>query len=123
MFEKIDRKQKRAVRHLRLRKNITGTAERPRLTVFKSLNHIHVQIIDDEKGHTILSASSQLPALKKKLGAKTGAVEGAKAVGQEIAKRALKMGIKKVVFDRGGNLYHGRIAALAQAAREAGLEF
>jgi large subunit ribosomal protein L18 len=95
-----------------------GTAERPRLNIYRSLNHIYAQVIDDAKGETLLSASSL--AAKAKTG---GNVAAAKEVGKLVAERAIEKGIKKVVFDRGGYLYHGRIKALADAAREAGLEF
>jgi large subunit ribosomal protein L18 len=104
--------------HFRIRQKMQGTAERPRLNVYRSLNHIYAQIIDDGKGETILSASSL--ASKAKTG---GNVAAAKEVGKLVAERAIEKGIKKVVFDRGGYLYHGRVKALADAAREAGLEF
>jgi large subunit ribosomal protein L18 len=104
--------------HSRIRAKLSGTAERPRLNVYRSLNHIYAQMIDDQKGETIVSASSL--ALKLKTG---GNVASAKEIGKEIAERAVAKGIKKVVFDRGGYLYHGRVKALADAAREAGLEF
>jgi large subunit ribosomal protein L18 len=104
--------------HFRIRQKMEGTAQRPRLNVYRSLNHIYAQVIDDAKGETILSASSL--AAKAKTG---GNVAAAKEVGKLVAERALEKGIKKVVFDRGGYLYHGRIKALADAAREAGLEF
>lgn len=107
----------RQVRHERLRKRVVGTAERPRLAVFRSLKHIYAQVIDDGAGVTIAAASSQ----EKALGA--GSVSGAKQVGQEVAKRAQAKGIKQVVFDRGGCRFHGRVASLAEGAREAGLEF
>jgi large subunit ribosomal protein L18 len=109
--------------HFRIRQKMDGTAQRPRLNVYRSLNHIYAQIIDDAKGETILSASSlaaKVPDSKKKSG---GNVAAAKEVGKLVAERAIEKGIKKVVFDRGGYLYHGRIKALADAAREAGLEF
>ena len=107
--------------HVRIRAKISGTAERPRLNVYRSLNHIYTQLIDDATGTTIVSAST----ISKKGEGKTvgGNVEAAKNVGKLIAERAQEKGIKKVVFDRGGYLYHGRIKALADAAREAGLEF
>lgn len=108
----------RILRHKRLRKRIHGTPERPRLAVFRSLKHISAQIIDDTTGTTLASASS----LEKALGAR-GNVEGARQIGAAIAKRALEKGIKQVVFDRGGVKYHGRVASLAEGAREAGLEF
>jgi large subunit ribosomal protein L18 len=104
--------------HFRIRQKMQGTSERPRLNVYRSLNHIYAQIIDDAKGETLLSASSL--ASKVKTG---GNVAAAKEVGKLVAERAIEKGIKRVVFDRGGYLYHGRIKALADAAREAGLEF
>jgi large subunit ribosomal protein L18 len=105
-----------------VRKTVVGTAERPRLNVFRSLSHIYAQLINDKTGTTLVSAST----LDKEVGAGVeygGNIEAAKAVGTAIAKRALEKGINKVVFDRGGYIYHGRVAALAEAAREAGLEF
>ena len=104
--------------HFRIRQKMQGTAERPRLNVYRSLNHIYAQIVDDDKGETLLSASTL--AAKVKTG---GNVAAAKEVGKLVAERAIEKGIKRVVFDRGGYLYHGRIKALADAAREAGLEF
>jgi large subunit ribosomal protein L18 len=104
--------------HDRIRRKLDGTGERPRLNVYRSLNHIYVQVIDDEKGETLVSASTM--ALKVKTG---GNIAAAKEVGKAVAELAVKQGIKKVVFDRGGYLYHGRVKALADAAREAGLEF
>jgi large subunit ribosomal protein L18 len=104
--------------HSRIRQKMEGSAERPRLNVYRSLNHIYAQVIDDAKGETLLSASSL--AAKAKTG---GNVAAAREVGKLVAERAIEKGIKKVVFDRGGYLYHGRIKALADAAREAGLEF
>jgi large subunit ribosomal protein L18 len=108
--------------HHRIRKKIQGTAERPRLNVYRSLNHVYVQVIDDLDGHTLVSASTAEGAKKgeKKVG---GTVASAKAVGKTIAERAKAKGINKVVFDRGGYIYHGRVKAVADAAREAGLEF
>jgi large subunit ribosomal protein L18 len=107
--------------HERLRQRMTGTAERPRLNVYRSLNHIYVQLIDDSSGRTLAQAST---TTGKKGAKKTGGnVASAKEVGKLIAQRAQEKGVKKVVFDRGGYLYHGRIKALADAAREAGLEF
>ncbi|WP_347403623.1 50S ribosomal protein L18 [Solwaraspora sp. WMMD406] len=110
----------RARRHFRVRKNINGTAERPRLVVTRSLKHIVAQIVDDTKGHTLASASTMDASLRGTAGAKS---ELAGKVGTLLAERAKAAGISKVVFDRGGNRYAGRIAALATAAREAGLEF
>lgn len=109
-------------RHARIRKRVFGTAERPRLSVFRSLNHIYAQIIDDTKGHTIVSASTLDKEFKEEKGHK-GNVAMAKKVGQLLASKASKSGIKSVVFDRGGYKYHGCIKALAEAAREGGLEF
>jgi large subunit ribosomal protein L18 len=104
--------------HIRIRRRVTGTQERPRLAVFRSLNHIYAQVIDDVQGHTLACASSN-----EKDAANGGNVAGAKAIGKLVAQRAKDKGIKAVVFDRGGYLYHGRVKALADAAREAGLEF
>jgi large subunit ribosomal protein L18 len=110
---------------LRQRKRISGTTERPRLRVFRSVSHIYAQVIDDMTGTTLAAAASTEPALKGAFEgeAKGGNVAGAKALGKTIAERLLEKGIKRVVFDRGGFLYHGRIRAVAEAAREAGLEF
>src|ERR1019366_6899131 len=104
--------------HDRIRRKLSGTTERPRLNVYRSLNHIYAQVIDDQKGETLVSASTM--SLKLKTG---GNVAAAKEIGKAVAEKAVEKGIKKVVFDRGGYLYHGRIKALADAAREAGLEF
>ncbi len=104
--------------HARIRRKLAGTEARPRLNVYRSLNHIYAQVIDDQKGETLVSASTM--ALKIKTG---GNIAAAKEIGKAVADLAVKQGIKKVVFDRGGYLYHGRIKALADAAREAGLEF
>jgi large subunit ribosomal protein L18 len=104
--------------HDRIRRKLAGTTERPRLNVYRSLNHIYAQVIDDQKGETLVSASTL--SLKVKTG---GNVAAAKEIGKSVAEAAVKQGIKKVVFDRGGFLYHGRIKALADAAREGGLEF
>ncbi|WP_333654773.1 50S ribosomal protein L18 [Dissulfurispira sp.] len=109
-------------RHARIRKRVFGTAERPRLSVFRSLNHIYAQIIDDTKGHTVASVSTLDKELKEEKGHK-GNVAMAKKAGQLLALKAAKAGIKSVVFDRGGYKYHGCIKALAEAAREGGLEF
>ena len=118
MITQTKRNEIRKRIHTRIREKLSGTAERPRLNVFRSLNHIYAQVIDDQKGVTIASASTL--AMKAKTG---GNVSAAKEIGKTIAERAREKGIKKVVFDRGGFLYHGRIKALADAAREAGLEF
>ncbi len=120
MIKKVSRNEMRLERHSRIRKDIKGTSERPRLNVFRANANISAQIIDDEKGITLVSAST----LEKELNIKNGGnVEAAKIIGAEIAKRAKKAKITKVVFDRGGYLYHGRVQALADAARENGLEF
>jgi len=122
VIKKEDRNLKRIKRHLRIRKKMKGTPQKPRLAVFKSERHIYAQIIDDTKGHTLVSASTLDKELRQRL-SKTYNVEAAKEVGRLIAQRALSLGIKTVVFDRGGFKYHGRIKALADAAREAGLKF
>jgi len=122
LFNKIDRRKIRQKKHLKVRKKISGTSERPRLAVFRSLNHIYAQIFDDTKGVTLVAASTLDPALRDEL--ETGGnVEAARKTGELIAKKALEKGIKNVVFDRGGYIYHGRVKALADGAREAGLEF
>lgn len=119
---KFNRREARERRHERLRRKVVGTSERPRLNVYRSLHHIHAQIIDDSVGHTLTAASSTEPELLAKLSS-TGNKEAAKEVGLLIAQRAKDKGITQVVFDRGGYIYHGRIAALAEGAREGGLEF
>jgi len=122
MIEKQDKNQARKRRHLRVRKRVHGTAGRPRICVFRSSKHIYAQLIDDVQGVTLCAASSVEPELRQSL--KLGSdVAAAQTVGALIAKRALDLGIQEVVFDRGGYIYHGRVAALADAAREAGLRF
>lgn len=111
--------EQRKRRHRRVRGKISGTSERPRLNVFRSAKHIYAQLIDDVTGKTLVSASS----LEKDFGANGGNKDGAKKVGQLVGKRALEKGIENVVFDRGGYLYHGRVAELAGGARESGLKF
>ena len=120
MINKPNSNVARLKRHARVRKNISGTAERPRLNVFRSSKHIYAQIIDDVAGKTIVAASSLEKAFTENYG---GNCDAAKAVGKMVAEKALEKGIKTVVFDRGGYIYHGRVAALAEGAREAGLEF
>ena len=122
MFKKRDRNEIRVIRHARVRKKISGTPEVPRLSVYRSNKHIQAQIIDDTKGATLVAASTMDPALKGQLDEadKKGA---AKLVGKLIAERAVQAGIKTVVFDRGGYMYTGRVASVADGAREAGLEF
>ena len=120
IIKKVSRNEMRLERHKRIRENLHGTAERPRLNVFRSNANITAQVIDDDKGITLVSASTLEKELKITNG---GNVEAAKKIGEEVAKRAKKAKITKVVFDRGGYLYHGRVKALAEAARENGLEF
>ncbi len=122
MFKKRDRNEVRVIRHARVRKKISGTPEMPRLSVYRSLNHIYAQIIDDTKGVTLVSASTIDPALRGTLGEDTKK-EAARKVGKLVAERAVQAGIKTVVFDRGGYVYTGRVAEVAAGAREAGLEF
>lgn len=117
-----NRREQRAKRRRRIRAKINGTAERPRLNVFRSSQHIYAQVIDDVRGHTLVAASTLEAGLRSQLDG-TSKVEEAKLVGQLVAERAREAGIGKVVFDRGGYLYHGRVKALAEAARAAGLEF
>jgi large subunit ribosomal protein L18 len=119
VINKEDRRFSRIRRHIRVRRKISGTAECPRLSVYRSLNGIYAQVIDDVAGNTLVAAST----LDKEVKTKASNIEAAKEVGTLIAKRAVKAGIKNVVFDRGGYIYHGKIQALAEAAREAGLEF
>ena len=122
MITKGDKNKARLKRHLRVRKKIEGTTARPRLNVFRASKHIYAQLIDDVKGVTIVSASTMDKELREQV-TNGGSVESARKVGELVAKRAKEAGVSNVVFDRGGYLYHGRIQALADAAREAGLEF
>ena len=122
MVSKVSRSTVRAEKHRRLRRNLNGTAERPRLAVFRSNNHMYAQIIDDTKGVTLVSASTLQKDVKAEL-EKTNNVAAAACLGTVIGKKAVEAGIKEVVFDRGGFIYQGKIQALADAAREAGLEF
>ncbi len=122
MVSKKSRQEVRVKKHKRLRNRFSGTAERPRLAVFRSNNHMYAQIIDDTVGNTLVSASTLEKSVKAEL-EKTNNVDAAAYLGTVIGKRAVEKGIKTVVFDRGGYVYHGKIAALADAAREAGLEF
>ena len=121
MINKVSRAQVRAKKHMRMRAHLKGTAEKPRLCVFRSNNHMYAQIIDDTVGNTLCSASTLDKAAKDL--EYTDNTEAAEFVGKAIAERALEKGIKKVVFDRDGFIYHGKVKALADAAREAGLEF
>ena len=122
MINKESKSKVRAKKHLRIRNRFSGTAERPRLAVFRSNNHMYAQIIDDTVGHTLVSASTVQKEVKAEL-EKTNNVDAAAYLGKVIAERALDKGIKTVVFDRGGFIYQGKVKALADAAREAGLEF
>ena len=122
MIKKIDKNKEWQRRHDRVRKKVSGTAEAPRLNVYRSLNHIYVQIIDDTKGITICSASTMEKDVKAEIKDMTK-TEAAKVVGKKAAEKALAKGVKEVVFDRGGYLYTGRVQAVADGAREAGLNF
>ena len=120
MFNRVDKNEKRQKRHLRSRRYIIGTAEKPRLNVYRSLSNIYAQVINDETGETIAAASTVEKNLKENYG---GNIEAAHKVGTKIAERALAKNITEVVFDRGGYLYHGRVKELADGAREGGLKF
>ena len=122
MVSKESRQKVRVKKHMKIRNRFSGTAERPRLAVFRSNNHMYAQIIDDTVGNTLVSASTLEKEIKAEL-EKTNNVDAAAYLGTVIAKRAIEKGIKEVVFDRGGFIYQGKVAALAEAAREAGLEF
>ena len=122
MVSKKSRSEVRRKKHMKLRNRFSGTAERPRLAVFRSNNHMYAQIIDDVAGNTLVAASTLEADVASKV-EHTSTVEAAKAVGEAIAKKAMDKGITEVVFDRGGYIYHGKIQALAEAAREAGLQF
>jgi len=122
VIKKLSRNEKRKKKHRRIRNKIMGSAERPRLNVYKSLKHMYAQIINDETGNTLVSASTLEDEVKEGLES-TSNVEAAKKVGKIIAKRALAKGIDRVVFDRSGYIYHGRVKAVAEGAREGGLKF
>lgn len=122
MKPEINRREARLRRHVHVRKTVHGTSERPRLNVFRSLSHIYVQVIDDTTGNTLTSASTIDCELREQMDG-LSKIEQAKVVGKAVAQRALAKGINKVVFDRGGYKYHGRVKALAEAAREVGLDF
>ncbi|MBZ0090097.1 MAG: 50S ribosomal protein L18 [Thermoanaerobaculia bacterium] len=119
----IEKRYRRERAHQRLRQRIVGTAERPRLAVFKSAKYVYAQVIDDVKGSTLVSATSLEPSVKGRLEGSAATKAAAKAVGETVAERALAQGIQKVVFDRGGYLYHGKVKELAEAARAKGLQF
>ncbi len=122
MFRKESKNALRKKRHMRIRTKLSGTPEKPRLNVFRSLKHIYAQVIDDHSGSTVVYASSHDPEIKEKVKG-TGNAEAAKLVGELLGKRAQEKGVREVVFDRGGYRYHGRVKALAEGARENGLEF
>ncbi|GGK21197.1 50S ribosomal protein L18 [Caldalkalibacillus thermarum] len=122
MITKVDKNKARKKRHARVRRKVFGTPERPRLNVFRSTKHIYAQLIDDMEGRTLVSASTLDKELRDKI-EYGGNIEAAQQVGALLAKRAIEKGYQKVVFDRGGYLYHGRVKALADAAREGGLQF
>ncbi len=122
MVNKKSKSDVRVKKHMRIRNRVAGTADRPRLAVFRSNNHMYAQIIDDQAGNTLVAASTVEKAVKDEL-EKTNDVDAAAYVGKVVAERALEKGIKTVVFDRGGYIYQGKVQALADAAREAGLEF
>ena len=122
MIRKRSRNEMRLIRHLRLSQKLSGTAEAPRLAVFRSLKHIYAQVIDDNKGMTLVAVSTREKSVSEQLQG-TGNIEAAKFVGKLVAERALEKGIQAVVFDRGGHMFHGRVKALADSAREAGLKF
>jgi large subunit ribosomal protein L18 len=117
------KRERRERAHLRVRKSVRGSAERPRLSVYKSLRFIYAQVIDDDLGTTLAAASSADPAIREQVGVSTGSKAAAKLVGELVAARAKERGVEKVVFDRGGYIYHGRVQVLADAAREKGLQF
>jgi large subunit ribosomal protein L18 len=119
----INKRAERQRRHARLRKRVFGTADRPRLAVYRSHQHIYCQIINDEAGHTLVAASTLEPEVKGDGNEYLGNADAARKIGERIAQKAREAGIESVVFDRGGNKYHGRVAALADAAREHGLQF
>ena len=122
MVSKESRQEIRAKKHMKIRNRFSGTAERPRLAVFRSNSHVYAQVIDDVAGKTLVSASTLEKDIKAEL-KNTDDIEAATKIGDVVAKRALEKGIKAVVFDRGGYIYHGKVEALAEAARKAGLEF
>jgi large subunit ribosomal protein L18 len=117
------KRARRSKAHLRVRKRVQGSAERPRLAVYKSLRYIYAQVIDDVRGVTLAQANSADPAVREAVGNSTAGKEAAKRVGELVAQRAKEKGVEKVVFDRGGYIYHGRVQMLAEAAREKGLQF
>ncbi|HYA00616.1 MAG TPA: 50S ribosomal protein L18 [Candidatus Binatia bacterium] len=123
MYSRHDREAARVRRHRRVRQHLEGTATRPRLCVHRSLRHISVQVIDDGSGRTVAAASTLEPAVAERISGSRATAQAAAVVGETVASRLIEKGMSRVVFDRGGYLYHGRVAALAEAARKAGLEF
>ncbi len=123
MKAEVDRKKQRKKRHMRSRRNLVGTPERPRLSVYISLNHVYSQVVDDWGEETLVSAATVEDEVAAECNGSTSNTEAAKVVGRVVAERALEQGIEKICFDTGGRKYHGRVAALADAAREAGLDF
>lgn len=123
MAKEVDTRLARKRRHARVRKKVFGTPERPRLSVYRSLRHIYAQIIDDTRGHTLVSASTLDAEVRERISDEAAKSDQAKVVGEVLAQRAVEKGLKVVVFDRGGYRYHGRVKALAEAARAGGLEF
>jgi large subunit ribosomal protein L18 len=123
MIKSLDRARERRRIHVRIRRKVAGTSERPRLSVYRTLKHIYVQVVDDRSGNTLVSASTVDGVLGPELAKRGGNIEAARRVGKAVAERALERGIEAVVFDRGGYLYHGRVKALAEAARANGLKF
>lgn len=122
MIKKVSKNKKRKTRHLRIRRKVTGTPERPRLSIYRSLNNMYAQIIDDQAGNTLVSVSTLDKDVKEKLN-NAGNKEAARFVGKLVGEKALEKGLNTVVFDRGGYIYHGRVKELAEGAREAGLQF
>lgn len=119
----IKKRERRERAHQRIRMRVRGTAERPRLSIYKSVKYVYAQVIDDDRGHTLVQASSSDPEIRQRLTGSGSNKDAAKIVGEVVAERAKAKGIEKVVFDRGGYVYHGNVKALADAAREKGLEF
>ena len=118
-----DKRERRERAHLRVRSRVRGSGARPRLSIYKSLKYIYAQVIDDDRGVTLAQANSSDPEIRQQLSKSTGSLEAAKLVGEAVAARAKEKGIEKVVFDRGGYIYHGRVKAVAEGAREKGLQF
>jgi large subunit ribosomal protein L18 len=118
-----EKRERRERAHLRVRSRVRGSGERPRLSIYKSLKYVYAQVIDDDRGVTLAQANSSDPEIRQQLSKSTGSLEAAKLVGETVAARAKEKGIEKVVFDRGGYIYHGKVKAVAEGAREKGLQF